>query len=435
LADEQNPQVAIARERIREAMAVQDRAELLCLPALEAGVAWLRHDGPIQRASGEVIPVSRSSLFVGGGPALSLDLADAIFAPLAARKITEARISAARATGNDLLLEVALTYIDLLQTYAELQISIEAHDNARHLLELTQSHEDAGRGAAADTARARTEANQREADRREVEGRIRIVTARLAELLQLPPDIQLRPIEPAAVPVTLVPENIPLPELIGQALSNRPELAENRALIEAAGQRWRAARLSPLIPTLRLGYAGGGFGGGRDAFFGDFDWRSDVAANAVWQLDQLGLGNRALQRERYSQYSQTVFRHQGIAAAVAGEVTSAHAVASARRQQLSPAERAVTAARTSYRLNEERIRRVLEQARPIELLQAIQALARSRQDYLQTVADYNRAQFRLYTALGNPPQCSLGSGNTVPTTESTIPKIEPESLPPPKKDP
>ena len=44
--------------------------------------------------------------------------------------------------------------------------------------------------------------------------------------------------------------------------------------------------------------------------------------------------------------------------------------------------------------------------RPIEVLQPIQALAQARADYLDAVLAYNRAQFRLYRALGQPPTLS-----------------------------
>jgi outer membrane protein TolC len=95
------------------------------------------------------------------------------------------------------------------------------------------------------------------------------------------------------------------------------------------------------------------------------------------------------------------------------EVVAAFRVAYARRRALTAAQQAVEAARESYRLNEQRVRRAPEQGRPIELLQAVQALARARLDYLFTVADYNRAQFRLYTAMGNPPLCALDTAAQV----------------------
>ena len=60
----------------------------------------------------------------------------------------------------------------------------------------------------------------------------------------------------------------------------------------------------------------------------------------------------------------------------------------------------------SLRLNLVNIRRgagLPGATRPIEVLQPIQALAQARTDYLDAVLAYNRAQFRLFHALGQPP--------------------------------
>ena len=40
---------------------------------------------------------------------------------------------------------------------------------------------------------------------------------------------------------------------------------------------------------------------------------------------------------------------------------------------------------------------------PIETLQAIQSVATARRSYLATVTNYNRAQFQLLRAVGQPP--------------------------------
>ena len=41
---------------------------------------------------------------------------------------------------------------------------------------------------------------------------------------------------------------------------------------------------------------------------------------------------------------------------------------------------------------------------------AVQALAQAYSDYYGAVADYDRAQFRLYHALGHPAQALAGDG-------------------------
>ena len=53
---------------------------------------------------------------------------------------------------------------------------------------------------------------------------------------------------------------------------------------------------------------------------------------------------------------------------------------------------------------------------PIEVLDSLRLLDRSRIDYLNTIVDYNEAQFDLYWALGQPPADLLvrpvaGGGN------------------------
>lgn len=431
LANVQNPDIAVARERIREAQSRQDLAEMLWLPNLELGPVWMRHDGQIQRSTGEVFTTSRSAAFVGGGPALSVSLADALFAPLAARQVTAARQAGAQGVANEQLLNVALAYVDLLEAYAELPINYETEGNARHLLKFTESYEKAGKGAKADTARSLTEVYRRQREGLEIHGRIALASTRLVQAVRLPPEIRLEPVEPAVMPIALVPENLPLADLLARAFAARPELAENRALIGAVLEDWRTAKLTPWIPTLRLAYAAGGFGGGINESFSDFNGRSDFTAVAVWQLQNFGLGNQALTRERRSQYAQATFHQASLEARIAAQVVSAFSVAYARRQELAASQREVAAARESYRLNEDRIRNAPALGRPIELLQAIQSLAQARLDYLKVVTDYNRAQFRLYTALGSPPLCALEGAAVVPISEPTTPP-RPDQPPPPR---
>jgi hypothetical protein len=51
---------------------------------------------------------------------------------------------------------------------------------------------------------------------------------------------------------------------------------------------------------------------------------------------------------------------------------------------------------------------ILLAIRPQEVVAAIQALAQAYNDYYGAVADYNRAQFRLYRALRQPAQALAG---------------------------
>ncbi len=416
LADEQNPDIALARERVTEALAREQGVEALWLPSLEFSPNYVWHDGRIQRAPGEVINTQRSSVFGGGTAALAVNPGVAYYSTLAARQVTSARQAGAEGVTNDRLLEVTLAYLDLLQIQAELDINAETVRHARVLLDLTSSFERSGKGVAADTARARVELSNRERERAEILGRRGVAAARLAQLLRLAPEVDLVASESSTRLWKLVPETVSVQEFVTQALTTRPDLAENRALIAAALERWRTAKVLPLVPTLRLSYSGGVFGGGQDDFVGHFGGRSDVSAGLSWQLAGLGFGNQAEVAERRSQYAQAIFAQDSLEARVAQQVVSAYQVLTNVRSAFDAARQAVLAAEESYRLNEERIRRAPDQGRPIELLQALQALARARQDALQLSTEYNRSQFRLFTALGFPASCGLLGSSQSPNS-------------------
>jgi hypothetical protein len=57
--------------------------------------------------------------------------------------------------------------------------------------------------------------------------------------------------------------------------------------------------------------------------------------------------------------------------------------------------------------------------RAFEVVDALQALSRAYANYFQSVNDYNRAQFRLYRALGYPAgilTCERAAGALPPQT-------------------
>ena len=62
----------------------------------------------------------------------------------------------------------------------------------------------------------------------------------------------------------------------------------------------------------------------------------------------------------------------------------------------------------------------------IEPLLAEQALNQARNDYLNQVIEYNRAQFRLYWALGQPPLCALPNAASLPV----VVPVQPETYKP-----
>ena len=426
LGDADSLQIAVAREQLAVATARLEGAEALWLPSITAGVNYQFHVGQIQRAPGQIIEQNRNSLGVSAGPNLSVDMANAIYEPLIQEQRLAADSAAARATTNDILFRIASAYVDLLQAHGNLAIAEEAQTNARELARISSQFAEQGVGLRSDSERANTELGQRDQQVIVAQERVVVNSATLAQLLRLDPQTQLVPLEKDVVPIELLADNHQLADLVTHALTHRPELQEQRALVEAACQRFQKAKYEPLIPSLVLQYQAGGFGGGPGAYFGSFSDREDLTAGAVWELTNLGFGNLAKQRERQGEWNQSQMRALRLADVVASEVVAAYQVVVARRKQVEVGQTTVKSALRSYDLNHTRIRG--GSGLPIEVLQSIQALERSRTDYLQAVSSYNRAQFNLFTAMGNTPY-------SPPSVVSDAdPGLAPQAIPGPSRE-
>lgn len=416
LVNTSNPTIALAQARLEEAYALQRQAEVAWLPDLRAGPAYGRHDGRIQNSTGIVFDTSKSNLFMGGGAYLSWDTTNLYFGPLIARRLTQAEAAAAQAVTNDVQLDVAVTYLELLRVYAALAInqdSLARAEDIRKAAEIGAGKAGAGLAKPADLSRALNEVNLRRAERIDLQGQVGVVSARLSQLLLLPPTVNLQPQEPPVVPISLVPLETPLGEMIATGLQNRPELREGQLLEAAAQARLRQARISPFLPKLEVGYSAGTFGGGLDGRLGDFGGRGDGTAQAVWELRNLGAGNVAQARARQAQANQANFHVAEIQAQVGAEVASAARLVRSRHEALAVSQDAVREALLTW----QRLRVALfgmaagegrrREFEPLEALLAEQEIDQSRVRYLNEVIEYNKSQFRLYWAMGQPPLCAL----------------------------
>ncbi len=415
LTSGQNPQVAFARERIHEAFAQLDRAQVLWLPSLRVGATYDKHDGPAQQVTGDMINTSRSALFTGFGgvlpgaatPAIpglyaNFQLVDAIFQPRIAQRTALARQSAATAATNDALLSSALAYLELLRAEQDVAIARDARDHTRQLADLTGDYAQTGKGTEADHDRAQAELALRNNELLRSQEAVRVASARLSQLLSLDPLLAFAPREPTIVPIDLVATDEPVAALVAQGLTGRPEVSEQRHLVVEAVERLKREKYAPLIPSVLLGIGYGGFGGGTGGTIAGFNNSFDSVAGAFWEVRNLGFGERAARCEAQSRLQQAQWKEVAALDLVAREVVEAHTQVEARREQIATAQEGVQLATASYERNSERIKNV--QGLPIEVLQSIQALAQSRREYLRTLISYNEAQFRLHRALGWPTE-------------------------------
>ncbi len=431
LAGAQNPELLLARERVTEADAVRRLAAAQALPNINVGGNYDLHRGNLQQASGNILRIDRDSLYTGFGsnavgagtvanPGLSynLNVGAAVFGYLQSRQLVALAAANARTAENDTLLRVCLAHAELVRASARLAIQAENVAEATELARLTAAYAKAGQGRQADADRASVELRRREAEQSEAQADQAAASARLARLLSLDPVVRLRPAEPAAVPASVAPVGASLPDLVATALTSRPELEESRAEIQAALIAVSGARLAPLSPNVILGFSVGAFGGGSDLAeragrprFGDFDGRRDLDAAVFFTLQNLGVGNVAQLRRAESLSRQADLRLRGTMNRVGAEVAESDARARAKLAQIDLANRALLASQGAFDQDLARIRG--REGLPIEAIDSLRLLARSRGEYLDAIIDYNAAQFRLYVALGRPSADALARATPV----------------------
>jgi outer membrane protein TolC len=426
LSGERDLDIGIARERLGMALAELEESRTLLLPSLYLGPNWIRHDGQAQLVDGKVRSISKSSLFLGGtaaggqgvtgpvpagGPAQVggltsiIRFSDAIYEPMAKRQVSESRRAGVVVAQQNALLKVSELYFDLQKAAGQVAIAREAASLSDGLVQVTQSFFDAGTGLEADLRRSTTE---RERRRQEVELRVaglETVSAELTRMLRLNQASVLVPVEPPEFSLELVSPHISTDELITIGLTHRPELAESQAIVKATLAKLKQARMRPLIPSLAFRYSGGGFGGGPNGFFGDFNGRSDADVNLFWQIQGLGLADRAIKKRSEAENRAAALELMKTQDKVAADVAASHRqlLATIRRREI--AEKAIPDAQASVEENFEAIRQgagLRGGIRAIETLQPIQALAQAELDLLESVVDENRAQVRLYYAVGQP---------------------------------
>lgn len=437
LTNANNPTIALARERVDEAYAAERIADVAWLPNLQGGADYNRHDGRIQTTQGPIITVSKQNLFINGGATLDWNTSDILFGRLVAERLVAAQSAAAQATSFQIQLSAAQAYLDLLQAYGALAVNADTLSRTEEMLRNATAADRAGLTVTAgDINRARAEYDLRREERLQIEGDIGIVSARLAHILLLRPTVVLRPNDMKIVPITLVPFGANPDGLVTAAWANRPEVQEGRALSAAAMERVRQARLAPLMPHVDVTYFGGEFGGGVNSQMTDFGARGDGEVDLYWQLQNLGAGDVAQTHLRQAQFSEANFQLAEVRAQIGEEVTAAYRQVEANRRSLDSSEQAVRQALETWRRLRAASFGMAGQQRlydPLEPLIAERDLQQARTSYLDAVIGYNKAQFQLYWAMGQPPMQGPINARAIPVDVPVVPEPRAEEIPPPQR--
>jgi outer membrane protein TolC len=444
--------IEAARAAVETEYGLYEQARVLWLPSIYLGVEYQRHDGgELNFLTGQTIIGPRSQFLTGGGARAVFALTDAIYAPLAERQLLRARNFEVQTAKNDALLSVALAYFDVQQARGILAGSLDSVARARDLARRVGA---LGRGLAPAIEVERVNTLLADLEQQVASARQDWLTssATLTRVLRLDPAAVVLPLEPPHLQVTVVSPKETVDALVPVGLTNRPELATQQAVVQATLVRLRQERMRPLIPSLVLspnatpdGFLGTGvYGVGRNGL-NHWSGRSDWEAGVVWEFKNLGFGNRGLVTQRRGEQWQALVELFRIQDQVAADVAQAHAQVGAAAVRVGRAEAGLKAALASYQGNLKglsqtvRVGELLQLVnRPQEVVAALQQLQQAYLNYYTSTNDYNRAQFRLFRALGYAAQtlaCGESFGPVMPVDRapggSRPPQMAPVHTPEP----
>jgi outer membrane protein TolC len=461
LAGVDNPTINLAREQIREALGQQLNARVLLVPNLNIGGNYHYNNGPVQTSAGQIIPVSDQALYMGFGAGavgagsvvypgmwLSANLGDAVFEPLAARENVVARRSNSIAVQNNVMGDVVTAYLRLVGNEARLDVLRRADVEGSEVVRLTAEFANAQQGRPADANRAKAFNTLIERARFVAQEEVDVASTQLCRLLSIDPSNHLRAAGSDLETFRLISEDTEIEVLIAQAMRARPELVTRYANIREAQVRVRQEQVRPFLPSISVGVSSGAFGGESNLVSGGFTslaGRTDIDAMAVWNIQNLGFGNRARVREANAVVGQMLAEYDTMKNRIQREVVDALAEAREAARQLDYARTAAINSKEGFDLDLIRIKggQVVGRnaARPIELLDSFNDLLNARQELVEAITRFDIAQFRLFVAVGSNPLSGPdvskavpsatfnGPASTMPTFQQPLPVVPAPSAP------
>jgi outer membrane protein TolC len=399
LANAQNLDVQIAREKLNEAKANHTSAVSQFFPWLAPGISYRRHDNLIQAVDGEFLKVHKQSYSPGATIGAQLDLGEAIYKNLAAKQNVNVAEHAFAAQRQESTFAAARNYFELLFAQAAIGVAEEAVKISTNYEAQIREAVSAGLTFKGDELRVKIQSERNQLALQQAIEQRRAASTRLAQTLHLDPAVELVAENSELAPLNLFNEKRSMSSLVAEAIENRPERKQIRAAVASAEADKKGAVYGPLIPTLSAQAFVGGLGGDSNASRSRFDEQEDYFVGASWRIGPGGLFDFGRTRAAEARLKTAELSGAKIENEISSEVVNAFVRVQSLRDQLDFAKRVLATAQESLRLAQ--LRKEFAVGIVLENIQAEQDLTRARFDYLKTMADFNSAQYALSRAIGN----------------------------------
>ena len=294
-------------------------------------------------------------------------------------------------TDQEILFRVVQSYYGVLLATRQLEVGEQAEKAARSIMERSQTRFDAGLVVESDLLSSKVRLASREQELIRARNNLALARAQLATAMGLPAETEYEPAE------VLAERTLPIASLSDiekQALAGRPDLKRIEAQ-QSAQELSVAIAKSSFGPRLNA-FAGWQVdnptlfaGGGGNNWLGGVELQID--------LFEGGAKKAALSRERALAEKIAALK-QAATDAARLEVRQAYYDQDASRQQVGVARTAISQARESLRMNQDRYDGGLLTI--TDLLGTEEAARRSQADYWQAVYQYNISCANLELASG-----------------------------------
>jgi outer membrane protein TolC len=402
--------LTIQEYQIRQKAAAADlaKAKEWWLPELYAGIQTEQRWGAAMNADGRfALDVVFDNLWAGIGLDATWNFADGIFKTKAAKLQNKAAEYQTQAAKNQTILTAIEAYYDFLGAQLAYQAYEKLAEESDVLSQQISIQVEAGLGYESDNLLSKSNLNHLKIEMLDAKRRWGATAARLANLLNMKPNIQLVSVDTLLNPVEQSTENEEV--AITAAYDRRPELKMLNLNQEALATAKKTATIGLALPELRLNYFTSQFGDLNNRItplnaiqFPETDQLYPTQAFNIGLLWKIPLGTLLYQGDIKKYDAQLDLKANEIAQqklTINEEIAVCKITMDNAREQINLAKEGSGYAKKA--LNQSIARQELGVIRPFEILQAQEVFIKMRLDYIKVVSRFNVATYRYQVAIGN----------------------------------
>jgi outer membrane protein TolC len=426
LAEDQNPQIRLARAKVGVAFAEREAAKNRWLPDLFVGVGYWRHSGGIQLQEGPLVTSDTGAYSNWLQLNAEYNPREVAFRQVdAARKFWQNQGELKKITYEQIL-DAASTYIDLLAAHSARAVAAQLEKSAQEILDEVQKKFDMSEGKAEFAllrAQVKAEVDQQRQIQAKLSGQIEAANAKLCYLLGLEPHTRLIPIDTQMAAFELVDSSQAVEAMVQQALLSGPGVQELEGILNVIQAGIDAQQgFRRFLPTFKLQVNEGLFAAGAGS---TLDWanRWDMALQARWNLTD-ALVAKQRRRTALANLQQAHMTFEELKAKLTLGVQEARSTIEATGSQFDAAEELIRLGKEALENTVKLSKFSTANVNDYTILQAHKAIALAQLNYIEQMREFDKAQLRLFVL--------LGGGGAPPVKE---PRRAEDPNPPPQNAP